>query len=37
MIRFVERLEPLIDHPFDAARTQQIGETSRSACMRRIP
>ena len=25
MIRFVERLESLIDHPFDAARAQQIG------------
>jgi quinol monooxygenase YgiN len=25
MIRFVKRLESLIDHPFDAARTQQIG------------
>ena len=25
MIRFVERLESLIDHPFDAARSQQIG------------
>ena len=25
MIRFVERLESLIDHPFDAARTEQIG------------
>jgi quinol monooxygenase YgiN len=25
MVRFVEHLESLIDHPFDAARTQQIG------------
>lgn len=25
MIRFVEHLESLIDHPFDAARTEQIG------------
>jgi quinol monooxygenase YgiN len=25
IIRFVERLESLIDHPFDAARTEQIG------------
>src|SRR5262249_48154215 len=25
MLRFVEHLESLIDHPFDAARTEQIG------------
>ena len=24
-VRFVERVEPLIDHPFDATRTEQIG------------
>ena len=24
-IRFVARVEPLIDHPFDAARTERIG------------
>jgi len=28
MIRFVEHVELLIDHPFDAARTEQIAETS---------
>ena len=24
-VRFVARVEPLIDHPFDAARTERIG------------
>ncbi|PYM90652.1 MAG: antibiotic biosynthesis monooxygenase [Candidatus Rokuibacteriota bacterium] len=24
-VRFVERLEPLIDHPFDATRAERIG------------
>lgn len=25
MVRFLERMEPLIDHAFDVARTEQIG------------